>query len=219
MISGKEALRKLLNIYAKCPLFSKLHIWVRFKSCPFLELIKYIPEDGKILDLGCGYGLFTCLLHLTSPGRNIIGIDLDRKKLGIAIKVTTNCSEKISFRMGDICEIGENDLDCITIIDVLYLIPFERWELIFENCFNRLKPNGLLLIKEMGKKPSWKYIWNLIQETLSVKIFNITEGNSFYFKTPLELGEDLRRIGFKVTRLDLNKRYAHPHFLYLCRKG
>jgi 1-acyl-sn-glycerol-3-phosphate acyltransferase len=60
-----------------------------------------LPEKGKLLDIGCGYGFMAYMLHFTSPQREIKGIDHDQAK----IEVANNCFNKngnINFVTADI---------------------------------------------------------------------------------------------------------------------
>ena len=41
-------------------------------------------HKGKILDIGCGYGFMSYMLHFTSPEREITGIDYDEEKIETA---------------------------------------------------------------------------------------------------------------------------------------
>jgi len=43
-----------------------------------------VPRRGRVLDLGCGHGLFSLLLAATSPERQVTGVDVDGDKLGLA---------------------------------------------------------------------------------------------------------------------------------------
>ena len=69
--------------------------------------------------------------------------------------------------------------DVFSLIDVLYLIRPEKQEIILTKSYSALEKGGFLIIKEMDTKPSWKYLWNLIQETAAVKIIGLTLGLAY----------------------------------------
>ena len=48
---------------------------------------KYIPKNGKVLDLGCGEGLTANLLGLLRPDLEIIGIDKSSLAVDSAKKI------------------------------------------------------------------------------------------------------------------------------------
>jgi len=224
MIFKHHLFNKYLGIYHKAPFIVRLHVIMRLLSCPFFEIEQYIPKKGIILDLGCGYGCFAHYFYLTSPERTVIGCDTAENKIAHALNTLTD-NKNVKFYRGDINHLERESIDCITIIDVLYLIPFEDWYSLLERCYRLLKVGGILLLKEMDKKPSWKFNWNTFQETLAVKLFKITSGSSFYYRKPFyyktseELVEDLIKVGFKIKIVRLDKGYLHPHILYVCQKS
>ncbi|MDA2932757.1 hypothetical protein MYX82_00275 [Acidobacteria bacterium AH-259-D05] len=66
--------------------------------------------------------------------------------------------------------------DCITIIDVLYLLsPDEKLRMLTE-CSNALNRGGLLLLKETDDHPRWKFWLSMMQELLAVKVVDLTYG-------------------------------------------
>ena len=46
--------------------------------CSFDEVIRYIPSDGKFLDVRSGYGIFCSALGEEKPNLKIIGIEIDK---------------------------------------------------------------------------------------------------------------------------------------------
>ena len=43
-----------------------------------------LPEKGRILDIGCGYGFMSYMLQFSAPEREIIGYDYDEEKIAVA---------------------------------------------------------------------------------------------------------------------------------------
>jgi len=213
MVAKKEIFR----LYKESRLLTKLYIRIKLKICPFLKMETFFPSNGKIIDLGCGNGFFSYILKLGSSSREIIGIDLDKKKIKVAEKIQKNAT-KIEFHIGNIIEMEYPNGDIFTLIDVLYLIPFAKQEIILKKCFSALNKGGLLIIKEMDTKPLGKYWWNFFQETLAVKIIGFTLGGRFYFRSRDEYLKILNDLGFKVDSFKLDSGYWYPHVLFLCQK-
>ncbi len=211
--------KKLYKLYKNTDLLTKLFIRIKLKICPFLKMEEYFPKKGKIIDLGCGNGLFSNLLKLGSMDRKIIGYDLDEKKIKIAKKTQYKKNPDINFYHADILKVDYPISNVFCLSDVLYLIPYEKQEIILRKCYASLKKGGILIIKEVDTKPKWKYWWNFFQEIISVKILNLTLGKNFYFKGEKEYMEILSEIGFKVKVVRLDKGYWYPHILYLCFKN
>jgi len=215
MVNKKE----LFELYRNTDLLTRMFIRIKLKICPFLKMEKYFPQKGEIVDLGCGNGLFSNLLKLGSKERKITGYDLDKKKIEIARKTQEIRDSDIAFYHADILKVDYPQSDIFCLSDVLYLIPYEKQIAILRKCFTSLRKNGILIIKEVDTKPKWKYWWNFFQETLAVKILNLTLGRNFYFRGERNFIEILSEIGFRVEVVRLDKGYWYPHILYLCYKN
>ncbi len=195
----------------------RAYLRIKLRICPLIALEEHFPEMGTIVDLGCGSGLFTNILSLGSIERRIFGLDLDEKKIEVANRTEARDSH-ITYQVGDVVEAEYPKGDVFTLVDVLYLIPYDKQEFILEKCYQSLSENGTLIIKEMDAKPRWKYRWNLFQETLAVKLIGFTLGERFFFRSQEDYLEVLKRIGFSVKPILLHSGYWYPHIAYICTK-
>src|SRR5262245_65795082 len=48
------------------------------------EIGQYLPERGRVLDLGCGFGLFSLYYAMVRPGLEIEGLDLNLRRIAMA---------------------------------------------------------------------------------------------------------------------------------------
>jgi len=76
----------------------------------------------------------------------------------------------------------------------------------------------LLVVKEMGTGPRWKYRWNTWQETLSVRVLGITAGSSFDFVAPAVMAGWLHDLGLTTTTQRLDRGRLHPHHLLVGKR-
>jgi 2-polyprenyl-6-hydroxyphenyl methylase/3-demethylubiquinone-9 3-methyltransferase len=211
---GKKDVRAL---FRDAGLLTKLYLRIKFRICPLLRTEAYFPDHGDFIDLGCGNGLFPAILKLGAPGRNILGVDLDARKISAARKTLANVPH-LDFRLGDVLTFDYPPADVYSLIDVLYLLPLEAQDLVLRKCQAALRPGGVLLVKEMDKRPRRKHLWNLIQETVSVKIVGFTLGHRFFFRDRTVMVEQLYALGFGVDAVRLDQGYWYPHILYIARK-
>jgi SAM-dependent methyltransferase len=209
--------KRIYELFKGRGFWTALYTRVKFKICPLLPVEPRLPAAGRFLDLGCGNGLFAAILKLGSPARRVSGFDLDESKVELARRTFAGW-EGMDFWKGDVVASDYPAADVITIIDVLYLIPFEAQEAILRKCHAALPAGGLLAIKEMDDRPRWKARWNRMQETLAVKIIGFTLGSRFYFAGQREYIPLLERIGFEVEVVPLHKGYWYPHILYIAKK-
>jgi len=213
MIDKKE----IFELYGDASFITRAYLRIKLKICPLVALETHFPREGTIVDLGCGNGLFPNILNLGSSERRIIGIDLDEKKIEVANQTKAPDSH-ITYQVGDVVEAEYPRGDVFTLVDVLYLIPYDKQEIILQKCHNSLLSGGALIIKEMDTAPRWKYAWNLFQETLAVKLIGFTLGERFYFRSQKDYVDILQRIGFSVKPVAMHAGYWYPHIVYVCTK-
>ena len=110
------------------------------------------------------------------------------------------------------------EADVYTLVDVLYLIPFEAQEKILRKAFAALRPGGVIVLKDMDRRPRWKYIWNACQETIAVKLVGFTLGSRFYFRSADDYRRLMEEIGCAVEVVRLDQGQPYPHVAILGRK-
>ncbi len=209
--------KDLIRLFRPAGWKARLYLRLKLKICPLLALENYIPDRGRIVDLGCGNGLFAFILKLGSPLREIIGLDFDEKKLSLAKKIQLN-KPLCQFFLSDLNQLDFPSADIYTLIDVLYLLPPSLQLEILKRCYELLPRGGYILIKEIDTRPRWKYLWNYFQETLSVRIIGFTRGQSFYFRSSNEWASLLKEIGFAVQIVPFHKGYCYSHVLIIGQK-
>ncbi len=213
MIDKKE----IFELYRDTPFIMRAYLRIKLRICPLIVLEEHFPKGGTIVDLGCGNGLFPNILSLGSPERRVIGLDLDEKKIEVANKTMARGTH-ITYRVGDVVEAEYPKGDIFTLVDVLYLIPYDKQELIIKKCYQFLSEDGTFIIKEMDTQPRWKYTCNFFQESLAVKLIGFTLGERFFFRSQKNYLELLQRIGFSVKPIPLHSGYWYPHIAYICTK-
>jgi len=129
------------------------------RSVKWLESI--IPKGSKILDLGCGPGLYA--MRLSNAGYDVTGIDYFGRSIAYAKEHDT----KSKYIYQNYLEMNYNEeFDAITLIycDYAALIPDERKTLL-SKVYRALKPNGLFIfdvfteqtLKDRCDRTYWSY--------------------------------------------------------------
>lgn len=201
----------LQKSYRDVPIGTRLHLAVRFLTCPFHRVIAHLNEDGRLLEVGGGHGLFATLAAQRGSFDAVV-VEPDIRKV-----FSTRSRNRVRFIAGfDECIRGE--FDTVALIDVLYAIPIAEWDALLARLAARVRPGGTLLIKEMDPR-SWKQRWNRAQEVLSMRFLKITYAKTFNYETPDEFAARLRRHGFEsVAVIPIDAGYPHPHLLFVARK-
>ncbi|HEX6596965.1 MAG TPA: class I SAM-dependent methyltransferase, partial [Acidimicrobiales bacterium] len=188
----------------------------RWASCPFRRVEAAVPTSGRILEVGCGYGVFSCHLALASHQRQVLGVDVDLRKVvhaQFAAKRAAARGATCEFHLAPPGEVPDGPWDAIVVVDVLYLLDPDEQAGLLHTCAEQLSLGGVLIVKEMATSPSWKARWNQLQETMAVKVLNLTAGNELTFLEPSAIGAWMREDGLVVTHQPLDHGYPHPHHL------
>jgi cyclopropane fatty-acyl-phospholipid synthase-like methyltransferase len=202
------------DLYRGLPLRIRLHTRLRTWTCPLRAVAQHLPREGRLLEVGCGHGVFSNLAALSRPDLDVLGIDPAAEKVSWA-QASVRGRGNIRFEHGALDGLGEEGFEAIAVIDVLYLVSRGCWADFLDGCRRRLAPGGRLLLKEVDVRPRWKFLRCVLQETLSVRLLGITLGRDFAFAGRREMVEVLRQAGFgEVTVRDLGRDYLTPHVLY-----
>lgn len=204
--------------YAEEPLGTRLHTRVRWRSCPFEEVAAAVPRGARVLEIGCGHGLFSTYLALDDPSRTVVGTDVDGDKIRAAQRAAEGMAN-LHFAPAAPGELPDGPWDAVCIVDVLYLIDREGERTLLRDAAERLAPGGVLVVKEMGTAPRWKFRWMALQEKLSVQVLHITEGHELTFVAPDELASWMAEAGLTaIEHRRLDAGHLHPHHLVAARK-
>ncbi len=128
--------------------------WLRSIHAAYQQIEPLVPTAGNIIDVGCGYGFFSNYIGLKSAKRNVIGLEINKRKLRQCGKGVGNVQFKDVF----LETFADSTADAIVFYHVLHhLGSYEEQERLLKTAMRVLKPEGLLIIIEVAEKPLWKY--------------------------------------------------------------
>lgn len=215
-LQDDKIIKKIISLYQKnefTAIFAKLRFW----DAPFREIEKVIPREAKILDLGCGDGIFANYLAITGPKRKITGIEINRDRLKEANKRLKNTR----FLTGDVLKTNIPKVDVITMIHLLHHLPSKKsQEELIGKVYQKLEPGGKLIIAEVAEKPFPKFVLSWIVDVFIVPILfqgKLFSGQIFYRKN-CQWNKLLLNYGFKVKFISLHKNKPFSHSLFIATK-
>nr|WP_281372106.1 class I SAM-dependent methyltransferase [Modestobacter versicolor] len=171
-----------------------------------------MPRTGRVLEVGCGHGLFSAYAAQCLPGVTVHGVDIDAEKVAVAA-AAAGSSPRLGFAVAESGVLPAGPWDAVVLVDVLYLLDEPGQRALLESCAALLAPGGVLVVKDMSTRPRWKARVNRLQETVSVRVLRITAGSAeFAFVEPDERARWMRAAGLtgvRARRLDRGR--AHPH--------
>lgn len=205
-----------LRLYRRESLGIRLFVRARHLLAPLERIAAAVPRQGEILDVGCGHGLFACLLALQSPERRVLGVDPAPAKIAVAQRVASQLPNA-RFQLGTADDVDGGPFAAITILDVLYLLPLEEKRRVLRRCRELIAPDGLLVLKTNDTHPGWKYGATRLQERLMTGL-GLTYGrNGLHFLSCDEHRALLGQCGFRAEVEHLPSRLPYPHTSFLAR--
>ena len=212
------ALGRALRRYLNAPLVARLFVHGRAFLSDLAIVERYVPKKGFIVDLGCGHGLFACVLRETSPTRRVLGIDLDPRKIAVA-RGAVQDTQWLRFEVGDIVRDIPPRCDAVTIVDVLYLLPFEEQEQVLRNAAAALAEGAPLIVKAQERRRDPRYAVTYAQELVTVSL-GFTRGGRerFFFPSREQALAMFERAGFHVDVVEMPRR-PYTDVVYLARKA
>ncbi len=216
-VFGHEAIDRIAKAL---PLFERAYANVRFsilrpKLLSVMDLL--LPDEGRILDVGCGFGLFAAYFGLTQSGRQITGLDPNPRRIELAehvaerVGLTQHRFLAADVRTADV----ERDapFDAIYVLDVMHHIPAGDQRSVLERLHHLLSPGGTLIIKDITTEPHHQLVFTEMMDRLMVG-----------WREPLAYrhhrawGELLSEIGFKVRIVRVPDVLPYPHVVIAATK-
>lgn len=204
-MSASELRQALAGLYRGTSL-PPWYLRLKFLIMPFEECAQAVPGTGKILDVGCGYGLLANYLSLDSPRRQIVGHDTAADRIAVA-QATAAGRPNVQFVVGDARALPDRSFDAIVVTDVLHHVPYAEQAPILKDLFEKLKPGGVLVVRETDKRVAFRYyLFHVLLETVLYMGVEKKRFRSIADWTAL-----LQAAGYEVRDIRRN----HPWSLYL----
>jgi 1-acyl-sn-glycerol-3-phosphate acyltransferase len=178
-----------------------------------------IPASGKILDVGCGYGFMSYMLHFTQPGRDITGRDYDEDKIETASHCLSK-DEHIKFVHSDALSYSFEKYNAVILSDVLhYLLPGGQEELVRKS-IDSLLPGGTMLIRDGNKDLEQRHRGTRLTEYFSTRIFafNKTKSHGLSFLSANFIKDIAASMNVSCEEVD-NTRFTSNVILVLRKSG
>ena len=207
-----ETVRNIIRAYDD-PLV-RAYCWVRFGILRqrFLDEIgQYLPDEGPVLDIGCGFGLFSLYYAASGPRRLLRGLDRDGRRIAMARRAAARLGlDNVAYAEGDARDFkGDGEAVGAYMLDIVHHIPRATVPPLLRQLRRCLVPGAPLLVKDVDTRPSAKrwFTWALDKAMAP--------------RTPVdywsadELQAALEDAGFRVRRHLMVDLLPYPHVLYV----
>ena len=140
--------KRVRQLYRYQGPYVEQYVFWKLRTDPLFQAVDdAAPRQGRILDVGCGYGLVAHWLALGAPQRTLHGIDHDTAKIRVA-RATVGESPRLSFSEGDLLATVWPACDVVLLCDVLHYFPRESKARILQRAFEALRAGGSLIVRE-----------------------------------------------------------------------
>ena len=153
----------------KSPLFVTKNDGPQADTLRFLKFLKkeqkYKIVDRVILDLGCGTGRNAN--YLAEPGNKIIGIEISKTALNLAINRARELGLDVDYRLGDIGElydIADNSIDIILDVTSSNSLNEKGREIYLKETNRVLKTGSYFFVRALAKDGN-KNVKNLLKQS------------------------------------------------------
>ena len=179
------------------------------------EIEQYLPKDGRILDVGCGFGLFSLYFVSCSEKRTVQSFDRSSGRIQQAQESAARLglTERVQFEVCDVLNYEfKDEVDAVVMLDLLHHIPAGVVPKLIGHIYDTMSEQGTVAIKEVMSKPWWKMAFTWILD----KAMDPRASVNYYSKE--QMIEMLEAHGFDVKCHQLLDILPYPHILYICRK-
>jgi len=175
---------------------------------------RLVPLKGRILDLGCGYGFMSYMLHFLSKERQIIGVDFDEEKIATA-NLCYLKTKQLHFVCGDVMDYLVDQHDAFIISDVLhYLQPAEQ-ETLIKRCISNLAPGGVIIIRDGDTDLKQRQKGTALTEFFSTRAigFNKTSDKPLSFLSASGIRAIVAKYSASVEQIDSTRYTSNVIFV------
>jgi SAM-dependent methyltransferase len=121
--------------------------------------------SGRVLSLGSGLGVVERYLAEVHPGLDLVGVDLDPEKVDVVNRTRARCP-RVELRHGDALQVEDGSYDAVLLCDLLHHLDPEEQQRVAGVAFDRLRPGGVCIVKDLDVAPRWKHEWNRYHDRL-----------------------------------------------------
>ncbi len=180
------------------------------------EVGQYIPEQGRVLDAGCGFGLFSLYFASLSPGRRFVSVDLSAPRVAAAQRAAGRLGllDRVEVRAQKVQDIepGANRFAAVYTLDLLHHLPPPDVRPFLDALHGLLEPGGVLIVKDVSRRPAWKRLFTHALDLL------VSPDQPPHYIDEADMKRMLGDCGFDVKVHRMLDILPYPHVLYVCHK-
>lgn len=149
---------------------------MRLRLLNLPQILRHLPRQGEVYDLGCGFGLVAAAAALA--GCRVIGVDLSPERIEHNRSAFSSIAN-LKFEVGNLesYELPQS-LSAILLVDVLHYFSPEQQNDILVRSWQSLAGGSRLVVRDVIKDASLRFLWNAAHESLLVSLLSWTKTDS-----------------------------------------
>lgn len=180
----------------------------RMANAPLADLDgDFMRLRGRILSVGCGFGVVERYMALRNPEIEIVGYELEQARVEAA-KATRDAAPRVTVEQADVTQLDESGaFDAALAMDVFHHLEGDGQARLAEALAALVRPGGSVLVKDIATTPNWQHSFNALHDRLAV-------GELTHCRSPQEMAALLSDAGLEVDGRRRIARFSpYPHYL------
>lgn len=173
--------------------------WARGKLSrdpAFEAVLAHLPEEGRLVDVGCGEGYLLALAREARPRLELFGFDHDGRRVAQGLAALQG-EERLSLRVADARSVDLPQAHCIACLDVLHYLPPAEQDQVVARMARALVPGGLLLVRDGVEGSGLRSALTRLSEQLLVGLGRHL-GDGVFFRANGALHDTMSKAGLVV---------------------
>jgi SAM-dependent methyltransferase len=211
----RRLLRRIIRAYDST--IVRAYCVVRFQiiNLNMLHILSLcLRGKSRVLEVGCGFGLFGCYFAARDSRVHWYGLDLNQGRIDMARRAAARLGlPNATFAVADARETLalEDKFDAVVMMDLLHHIPDHSKLHLLDAVLAHLAPGGVLIIKDVTRRPRWKMAFTWLLDVLMTRGFDMWYWSPSQFRNAI----DER---FDMEAYPINDWLPYPHIVYVVNR-
>lgn len=166
----------------------------------------------RVLDIGCGFGLFGCYFAARYPDISYCGYDLNPARVNMANRAAARLGlTNVTFKCGDARALDiEDRFDAVMMLDLMHHIDNDAKCKLLATCAEHLSGDGRLIIKDVNTRPLLKIGFTWMLDVL------MTRGFEMWYWDEKRFQQAAGKHFNHLEMFPIVDWLPYPHVVYLC---